>query len=208
MNIREKVGTKIFDAALSLAEKAETVSHGRDALKYLAQKSVSFASFASSANGFNTLAGAAIGGAYGAMSDDTSVLGGMAIGAVAGRYGGQGVRTGRAAYRGFRSGVGAVGPVQPMAMGQAFGSSVKMAGNSSYNLIGNDLTKTYNGFRGLFKGGKVAPPPTAVGPALRRAGSTTRAEQAAIEKSDNGMKNVLDSIRQAAIELKIKRAGL
>lgn len=46
-----------------------------------------------------TVVGAAMGGAYGAVSDDTSVLGGMAMGAAAGRYGGAGfnrIATGRA----------------------------------------------------------------------------------------------------------------
>ncbi len=55
-----------------------------------------------------TAIGAAMGGAYGVVSDDTSILGGAMTGAVMGRYAGAGVAAARGAGRGmgFRASMG------------------------------------------------------------------------------------------------------
>ena len=59
------------------------------------------------ASGRRTLAGAAAGGMYGGISDDTSVIGGMAMGGAIGRYGGAALRRGKIGRRGI--GVGTPG---------------------------------------------------------------------------------------------------
>jgi hypothetical protein len=51
--------------------------------------------------GRRMIIGAGAGAAYGAMSDNTSVLGGAAMGAVAGRYTGAGLRRAALGYRGI-----------------------------------------------------------------------------------------------------------
>jgi len=166
--MRERLAKGLFSLADGLHARGASAARGGNALKWAARESNAVGTSLGNRNSFNTIAGAAAGGAYGAFSDDTSVLGGMAMGAVAGRYGGQAIRSGRGAMGALRSGVGAMGPVVPSSLGKAFGQSVMYGGGSSARLIGNDITKAYNGFKGLFKGGKGAAPPTSVGSAVSK----------------------------------------
>lgn len=163
--MREKIVEALAGMSMRFAEASRGATRGGKAMGWASGAFEGAGRFMSTRNGLGTMAGAAVGGAYGAFSDDTSVLGGMAMGAVAGRYGGEGVRNARAAFRGLRSGVGAMGPVAPVSLGRAFGQASAMGGGSSARLIGSDITKAYNGFKGLFKGGKTAPP-VSVGNAL------------------------------------------
>lgn len=107
--------------------------------------------------GQGALIGAGIGGAYGAMSDNTSVLGGMAIGAGLGaggaRYGGAGLL---AATKGFTGGF------NPRAFGQGVKNmvgrdylSARMAGRSAYRGATQRANKAMNSFPGL--GFRVGP---------------------------------------------------
>ena len=104
----------------------------------------------------SAITGAALGGMYGAISDDTSVLGGMAKGALGGvalrgAYGG--AMAGRAMYGLARAqGMGVGRSVAAAGVGLARGAYA--LGASSARFIGNTTTKAYNGFRsGMTVGG-------------------------------------------------------
>ena len=87
---------------------------GRVARGAAFNRGYAFGQFARTPTGMGTLGGAAAGGIWGAASDDTSVLGGMAmgagLGAVGGRYGFSAARRARLGYRGI--GTGMIGGTQ------------------------------------------------------------------------------------------------
>ncbi len=98
--------------------------------------------------GRGAMTGAAMGGAYGAMSDDTSVLGGAMGGALMGagaaRYGGAGLRRARLGQRG-------IGVSAPGMRGAMMGF-----GKGAYNMMRQDYrgavmqaNKGYGRIRGL-----------------------------------------------------------
>jgi len=101
------------------------------------------------------LRGTGIGGLYGAMSDDTSVLGGMAMGAAIGGL----IPSARAGIRAFRGSRFAPGTFAPISLGSRFGT----AGRAAYNdmkyrawigsaRMGNTLNKAYGGFSAFASG--------------------------------------------------------
>lgn len=77
--------------------------------------------------------GALAGGAYGAVADDTSVLGGMAMGAGLGYLGVRGARIGAA---GIKS------------------RSLSEAGRTAAGLFGSDYNRAINGIQSTLKAGK------------------------------------------------------
>ena len=88
--------------------------------------------------------GAALGGAYGAFSDDTSVLGGALKGAALGAGGFAAVNRGMMAAGGYR-GARALG----MGRGKSLGMGLAMMGRKSARDIGNTVTQGFNSFKGM-----------------------------------------------------------
>ena len=106
------------------------------------------------ARGNPTVWGATLGGAWGMASDDTSVLGGAAIGASAGRYGAAGWRLAdRAARIGgintFRGSSAAIWRGMRN-QGQADWRMAWGQGRSAATYIGRTSRRGYNSFKGLF----------------------------------------------------------
>ncbi len=94
-------------------------------------------------------AGMLAGGLYGAFSDNTSVLGGMAMGGLAGlgigRYGGAGLAMGRTS----RLAGGSLSQVA-RAAGRGSWITARADAYASKQFIGRNITKGYNRIRGLF----------------------------------------------------------
>lgn len=133
-NIARNIGRGILGAGQGLAGGALGVS----------------AAMGRSHLGRGMMAGAAMGGAWGAVSADTSIMGGMLGGATMGAAGGLGFRMGRAgfgAYRGYQ-GIG-----QAMRM-SATRDVISFArnGRASARFIGRGITNTraFSKIRGLF----------------------------------------------------------
>ena len=108
------------------------------------------------AAGKSTLAGAAAGGLYGAMSKDTSVLGGAIMGAGLGRYGASGFRRGMLGYRGI--GVSGAGGLSGAFRG--FGRGVRNAFSRDFRgasmLANRGYSRIWSGMksrRGIMTGG-------------------------------------------------------
>jgi hypothetical protein len=90
--------------------------------------------------GQRAIAGAALGGAYGALSSDTSVLGGMAMGAGIG-----------AASVGAGRGITAYRDLRGMGRGRtrAAAGALNLMGLDARNFIGNTMTKASNAFKAM-----------------------------------------------------------
>jgi hypothetical protein len=96
----------------------------------------------------SALMGGAVGGLYGAFSDNTSVLGGMSMGAGV-AMGGRGVgRAGRFAGRSFGAGWKFARSEQ-MGIGQSGWYAMKALANDSAKFIGNKYTNTRQAIRGI-----------------------------------------------------------
>jgi len=105
--------------------------------------------------------GAAAGGLYGAMSDDTSVLGGAAAGFAGARYLAPAVRRmGKIAFNPRSHGISLMGTAGMHGQASLFGA-MKRSARASYEVarmdairsksfIGNTLTAGYGKIRGLF----------------------------------------------------------
>lgn len=91
------------------------------------------------------IGGAAIGGLYGAFSDNTSVLGGMAMGAGLGAAGLGAAKLGRKGYRAYMGARMSSGVGRRAAMGAAVGAM----GAMSSRFIGSSYNRAVNGFQGL-----------------------------------------------------------
>ena len=87
--------------------------------------------------------GAAVGGAYGAMSDNTSIIGGALTGAAMGGIGGMGYRAAKigAAMRGA---------------GKTWAQTLHGIGRNAAGTIGNTLGRAYNPIRSTMKAGRGA----------------------------------------------------
>lgn len=92
--------------------------------------------------GLSTAGGAIAGGAYGAMSDNTSVLGGAIMGAGLGA-GAIGARRGAANYGLFRA--------YGFGRGKSAFLTLNSAGAGARNFIGDTSRRAYNSFRGLHR---------------------------------------------------------
>jgi len=95
------------------------------------------------------VAGGALGGAYGAFADDTSMLGGAAMGA---GMGAASVSAGRGLGRGYNTykrlrGLSGVN----IGRGQAGWAATVGAGQDSKKFIGNTMSKAYGSFRSTMK---------------------------------------------------------
>lgn len=91
-----------------------------------------------------TAIGAGIGGAYGAMSGDTSVLGGAMMGAGVARYGGAGMKMARNAGAGMGFGGHAI------AYGKAFAGGVANRARLDARGARMAANRGYGRIRGLF----------------------------------------------------------
>lgn len=90
------------------------------------------------------IAGGVLGGAYGAVSDDTSIIGGALMGASIGAASapiGRGLGRGIANYRELR----ALGAPRPFATG----GTARVMVDDARSYIGNTYTRAANGFRAL-----------------------------------------------------------
>lgn len=87
--------------------------------------------------------GAGVGGLYGALSNDTSVLGGMAGGALMG----MGARYGAAAYRGARLGGRMTGPRMAGILGLPGGSLAQGLGGGAYRGMRQAFRRDLSGIR-------------------------------------------------------------
>lgn len=108
-----------------------------------------------------TIGGALAGGMYGAMSDNTSVLGGAAMGAGLARYGGSAIRGAMKGHAGsFLPGMRpGVATTMRMAARGAF-RQAKADGLRSYRTIGRTMTKARGKINSLkTTTGKGMPPP-------------------------------------------------
>ena len=92
-----------------------------------------------------TAIGAGVGGAYGMMSGDTSVLGGAMMGAGAARYGGAGFRRGMLGWRGI-----GVSDVRTIGFGQGFYRGVANMARADARGARMAANRGYGKIRGLF----------------------------------------------------------
>ena len=96
--------------------------------------------------GRRTLIGAAFGGTYGAMSDNTSIIGGAMMGAGLARYGGAAVRRGMLGYRG-------IGVSTPGIRGAIMGANrgIRNRGMQDYRRSRVLANRGYSKIRGIFR---------------------------------------------------------
>ena len=116
--------------------------------------SVAASMFSRNPTAYGAAAGAAAGGLYGAMSDNTSVIGGMmmgaGMGAVGGRYGTSAIRRGRLGARGI--GVGGTSTVTG-ARGFLAGAGRGIANRARMDYRGARLSanSAFNGIKSSLK---------------------------------------------------------